>query len=289
MEGPRITRVLPRVDGETEYLRPESIARASMALSSVGLVTLFDDRVDTPDGAFPLNEAFGAGLRPDPRAPLTVDPPLGLGLVRAGGRWMTYMPRHEADAVHMLAAIERACAARGLTVEHPDTPPAAAAPVADRGGWPGEPGWRVLDAAPQPVWRPQVAEAPRFTAAREPEPQSVSAVLLAVTHLSLLFAPVLLPALVWASLRVSAPRLAAEAKRALRFQAFFYACALPILGAAVFLSASQHQAALALATLVAFCALLLAGAGIAFWAASRALGGHSFTYSLLPNPYATSL
>lgn len=289
MEGPRITRVLPRVDGETEYLRPESIARASMALSSIGLVTLFDDRVDTPDGAFPLNDAFGASLRPDPRAPLMVDPPLGLGLVRAGGRWMTYMPRHQADAVHMLAAIEQACATRGILLDRPDAAPPAAAPVAEHRGWLDEPGWRVLDAvAPRPVWRPQLAEAPHIAEVREPEPQGVEAVLLAVTHLSLLFAPLLLPALVWAALRISAPRVAMEARRALRFQVIFYACALPILGAATALGASQHHAALALAGLIAFIALLLAGAGLAFRAATHALSGHSFTYNPLPNPYAIS-
>jgi hypothetical protein len=288
MEGPRITRVLPRVDGETDDLRPASGARSSMALSNFGLVTLFDDRVDTPDGVFPLDEAFGASLRPDPRAPLTVEPPLGLGLLRGGGRWMTYMPRHEVDAQRMLAAIERVCAARGLTLERQDAPQPQAQVVGYR-GWPEEPGWHVLDAVePSPVWRPQLADAPQFEAAREPELHGVETVLLAVTHLSLLFAPVLLPALVWASLRVSAPRAAAEAQRALRFQAIFYACALPILGAAVALGASRHHAGLALLSLGLFFVMLLAGAGIAFWAAVRALGGQTFNYNPLPNPYEIS-
>jgi uncharacterized Tic20 family protein len=202
---------------------------------------------------------------------------------------MTYMPRHEEDALPMLAAIEQAYAARGLTLERHDAPPPAAALAVEHRGWPEEAGWRVQDTAPQrPVWRPQLAEAQQFEGVREPEPQSVSAVLLAVTHLSLLFAPVLLPALVWASLRVSAPRLAVEAKRALRFQAIFYACALPVLGAAMTLSASHPHAAPALVALATFIALLLAGAGIAFWAACRALRGRSFTYNPLPNPYATS-
>jgi uncharacterized Tic20 family protein len=290
MEGPRITRALPRVEAGTGYVRAASIARANMALSNVGLVTLFDDRVDTPDGAFPLTEGFGARLCPDPRAPLTVDPPMGLGLMGVGGKWMTYMPRHEVDAVHMLAAIEQAYAARGLTLERYDVPQLPAVttgePVADR-NWLAEPAWRLADPhTPPPVWRPLVAEEPLIEVVHEPPLQGAEAVLLALTHLSLLFAPVLLSTLVWFSLRASSPRVSAQAKDALRFQAVFYACALPILGAAVAFGASRTHAVLALLGLVLFLALLLVGAGVAFWAAVRAYAGQTFNYNPLPNPYA---
>jgi uncharacterized Tic20 family protein len=290
MEGPRITRVLPRVDADTGYVRAGSIARASMALSSVGLVTLFDDRVDTPDGAFPLDEAFGSRLCADPRAPLMVDPPMGLGLCRAGGTWMTYMPRHEVDAVHMLAAIQEAYAARGLTLERYDAPqpPAVVVEVGDH-NWLGDPGWRMMDAhQPPPVWRPLLAAEPLIENMHEDALRGAEAVLLAVTHLSLLFAPVLLPALVWFSLRSSAPRVAAQAKDAMRFQAVFYVCALPILGVAVAFRASHTHAVLALLSLVLVLALLLVGAGLAFWAAVRAYSGKTFNYNPLPNPYSLS-
>jgi uncharacterized Tic20 family protein len=320
MKGPRITRELPRVAGVTGYVRAASIARASMAVSSGGLVTLFDDRVETPDGKFPLNEAFGARLCADPRAPLTVEPPMGLGLQRAGGAWVTYMPRHEVDAVHMLGAIQQAYAARGLTLERHDVPqlppetparytapqrpavaPArhdapqspAAAPEADDDvedlGWGPEPAWHVVDThTPRPVWRPQLADAPLAEVAHEEALQGAEAVLLAVAHLSLLFAPVLLPAFVWFTLRATAPRVSAQAKEALRFQALFWAVALPLLGVAMALSRTHAHPVLALFGLILFFALLLAGAGVAFWAAVRALGGQTFNYNPLPNPYAIS-
>jgi uncharacterized Tic20 family protein len=292
MEGPRVTRVLPRVEGGPRVSQPASIARGGMALGSGGLVTLFDDRVDTPDGAYPLDEALGARLAPDPRAPLTVNPPLGLALRRHGGAWMTYMPRHEADGVRMLAAIQQMYAARGLTLERFDVPALPEEAVEEHDGWPGERGWRVLDAPEPPVWRPYMPAAPltEVTPEREDdlEPHGVEAVLLAVTHLSLLYAPVLLPALVWAALRSRAPHVALGAKHALRFQALFFACALPILGAAVALGASRQHPALAVVALILFLMLLLAGAGVAFWAAVRALGGQIFAYHLLPDPYAIS-
>ncbi|HEY7984559.1 MAG TPA: DUF4870 domain-containing protein [Ktedonobacterales bacterium] len=294
VEGPRITRELPRVDGGTSYLRAESIARASMTISSGGRVTLYDDRVETPDGRFPLNEAFGARLCPDPRAPLTVDPPLGLGLRRLTGAWVTYMPRHEVDAVHMLAAIQRACAARGLTLERYDPPQRAAAPLVADGdledpGWESEPAWYMVNIpTPRPVWRPPLADAPLAKVTREEVPRGAEAALLAVTHLSLLFAPVLLAAFVWFTLRTSAPRVAAQAKAALRFQALFWAVALTIVGVATALGRSHAHAVPALVGLILFFTLLLAGAAVAFWAALRALDGRIFNYNPLPDPYATS-
>ncbi|HEV2238306.1 MAG TPA: DUF4870 domain-containing protein [Ktedonobacterales bacterium] len=332
MKGPRITRELPRVDGGTGYVRAESIARASMTISSGGMVSLFDDRVETPDGKFPLNEAFGARLCPDPRAPLTVDPPMGLGLRRAAGAWVTYMPRHEVDAVHMLGAIQQAYAARGLTLERfdvPQLPPEAPArystprrapavtvrfdrpqraaaqtvrldtpprpatpPVADDVedlGWGPEPAWHVVDMpTPRPVWRPQVADEPLAEVTHEEALQGAEAVLLAVTHLSLLFAPVLLSAFVWFTLRTSSPRVSAQAQAALRFQALCWAVALPIVGVAMALGRSHAHAVLALLAVIFFLALLLAGAAVAFFAAVRALGGQTFNYNPLPNPYAIS-
>ncbi len=226
---------------------------AVMALNGGQAMTLYDSYIETPSGIWPLDDSFGARLAPDPRAPLTVVPPIGLGLLTKGTYWSVFLAAKEADAIRMLAAIQRACNARGIT------------PI-------GMDGRVVAPVAPRPA--PQIAwPAPAPGDLRESAATETEAVLVAIVHLSLLFAPVVLSVLVWAALRASAPQVAYQARAAAQFQAIVYAFALAVLGITYVVHAADPWSPLTSIGLVCFVALLLAAAVWAFRDAIATLSG----------------
>jgi hypothetical protein len=120
-----------------------------------------------------------------------------------------------------------------------------------------------------------------FTPSRRATPTGFSesdAVLAAISHLSLLFLPVLLPGIVWLALRESTPHVAQHARQAAIFQLLFYVVELPLFAYAVAAALAHHPALAVVATLLL---LLGAGAYCAFAAATEALRGRPARYLAL--------
>jgi uncharacterized Tic20 family protein len=153
--------------------RPGARLRVTVWLRGQDCLQVWDDRVVAPDETYALDDYFGAEVAPDPRAPLTVDPPMGISLLSRTGRWNTYFPANEADSWEVLFAIREACQACGVEpVGMTDKP--ARAPVRTAPPVPAfqtESAWRTpmpsapFRAAPEPsfplpqTWRPS----PRIT------------------------------------------------------------------------------------------------------------------------------
>jgi uncharacterized Tic20 family protein len=104
------------------------------------------------------------------------------------------------------------------------------------------------------------------------------AVLIAIAHLSALFMPVLLPLTIWAALRQTAPRVAEQAREALRFQIGFCVLALAVLGYAGYEALRHSAASAATPGLAAFVVLLSGSLVYAFYGATQAVRGREFLY-----------
>lgn len=114
--------------------RPGARLRVTIWLRGKDCLQVWDDRVVAPDDTYALDDYFGAEVVPDPRAPLTVDPPMGISLLNRAGRWNTYFPANEADSWEVLFAIREACQARGVEpigmTDKPARAPMHTAPLA---------------------------------------------------------------------------------------------------------------------------------------------------------------
>lgn len=248
----------------------EPTRRLRVPLGDGQSLEIWDDCVIAARTVFPFDESFGVGLVPDPRAPLTVDPPVALALLTRGAYRTVYVPAREEDTLHALYAIREACRLRGIVPIGIDE--AVAEPLTP-----------VPSEAPQPQSvRSGHGVLTRHEAPSDAHYSDAESVLIAIAHLSLLFLPVLLPAVIWQALRQTNPRVARQAKEAAEFQGIVYAIVLPVLGYA-FVVAHAHGFIPASALgLAGFMVLLLAAATCVFAAAIEALRGHSFSYRDLP-------
>jgi uncharacterized Tic20 family protein len=291
--NPRITRVLPALAAETHPVWPEtrsSRSRFSIWLQGRETLQVWDDRVIASGHSYSLDQDFGVRIAADPRAPLTVDPPLGLALLALSGHWDVYIPADEADIWPTVFAIHQACRERGVE------------PIglADEGNFAQEWGGPAQSQVPQPLAQtsviPQAILGTRDTgwsaaipwatgAADDPitgddgralQFTQSEAVLVAIAHLSLLFLPVLLPAAIWLSLRFAAPRVARQARRAVIFQCGASALALGTLGYSFIATLAGGFNLAARFGLVGFFVLMAAAAGSAFVAAVQVLRGQDF-------------
>ncbi len=291
--NPRITRVLPALPAETHPVWPETRSarpRHSIWLQGHESLQVWDDRVIASGYTYPLDQDFGVRVTADPRAPLTVDPPIGLALLAPGGHWDLYMPASEADIWPAVFAIHQACRERGVE------------PIglADEGNnaleWGGPAQSPVSQAMPQTSvilqaivgthetgWSAAIPEATEpdddpFTRHDEPTVQFTQseAVLAAIAHLSLLFLPVLLPAAIWLSLRFAAPHVARQARRAALFQCGVSALALGTLGYSLIAALAGGFNLAARFGLVGFFVTMAVAAGGACFAAIRVLRGQDF-------------
>ena len=291
--NPRITRVLPALPAETHPVWPETRRarpRFSIWLQGRESLQIWDDWVIASGYTYPLDQDFGVRVMADPRAPLTVDPPIGLALLAPGGHWDLYMLASEADIWPAVFAIHHACRERSVE------------PIglADEGNlaleWGGPAQSPVSQAMPQtPVildaflgthetgWSAAIPEATAaddepFTRDDEHTVQFTQseAVLAAIAHLSLLFLPVLLPAAIWLSLRFAAPHVARQARRAAIFQCGASALALGTLGYSFIAALAGGFNLAARFGLVGFFVMMAAAAGCALFAAIQVLRGQDF-------------
>jgi hypothetical protein len=297
---PRITRVLPATPAET-HATWQGVAgerpRHSIWLQGREPLHVWGDRVVAASTSYPLDEDFGVRVVPDPRAPLTVDPQIGLALLTPSGRWDFYVPANEADLWPTVFAMHEACRARGIEPigladeERGAPPPMWGAP--DHAALSPQPQPAALERPPlpAPLWRPPAAadwssSAPApfaddlpFAYAQAEAPRRFTeseAVLVAIAHLSLLFLPVVLPGAIWLSLRFAAPRIARQARWAALFQAGVSALTLPLLGYS-FATALAHGFNLAARfELAGFFVVLVVAAACALYMAVRVLRGQIF-------------
>ena len=256
--------------------------RLRVAMGGGDTIEIWDDCVVAGRSVFPFDEAFGARLVPDPRAPLTVDPPFALALLTHGAYWAVFVPLREEDTLHALSEIRVACHQRGI---EPIGMDAAAAGLS-------APTWSAAPQQPDTSVRdtPPSQHQPAPGAARFNDTESV---LVAIAHFSLLFLPVLLSAAIWQALRRSNPSVAQPAKEAAAFQGVFCAIALPLLGVTFGMAHAYGFVAASAIGLACFFVLLLAAASCVFAAGMRALRGYPFNYrGVLPRrrpavyPYA---
>jgi hypothetical protein len=248
---------------------------------------VWDDRVIASGQTYPLDQDFGVRVTADPRAPLTVDPPLGLALMQFVGHWDLYIPADEADIWPAVFAIHQACRERGVE-------PIGLADEGDSAlEWGGPAQARTM---PQMPVIPEAILGTHETGGSAAMPEGTGAdddpfagydehtvhftpseaVLAAVAHLSLLFLPVLLPAAIWLSLRFAAPHVARQARRAALFQCGASALALGTLGYS-FIAALAHGFSLAARFgLIGFFVMMAVAAGGALFAALQVLRSQDF-------------
>lgn len=263
MRGGRVTRYLPELhlDDGPESARQRAVrTRLTAPLGAGDALQVWDDRVVAGERVYPFDEWFGARLVVDPRAPLTVNPPLAVALISHDANWATYVPPNEQDAVRVIAAIRDAC--RRLSIEPIGIDDAV----------------RLPEPLKDPEPRPFSWQAPQPEQRDEPLFDAVESLLVALVHLSIFFFPVALPVLAWRILSQAAPAVAAQAREAAEFQALFYAIALPTLGYTARMTASYGMQPAAVLGLLALGVLLLLAATCAFAGARQAMRGRGFSY-----------
>ena len=233
--------------------------RLTVQLGSGNSLEVWDDHAVAAGHSYPFDDWFGARLVPDPRAPLTVEPPLAVSLLSHDARWATYVPPVESDAVRVIAAIREAC--QRLGIEPIGIDDAVHAPK-----------------APTPVAAQAVSPS---SAPEERTFNAVEAVLLAIVHLSVFFFPVALPVIVWRILSRSGPGVAIQAKEAAEFQGVLYMIALPTVVYTARLAAAYGLQPAALLGFVALAMLLALAVACSFAAARQAMRGRAFSYRSL--------
>jgi uncharacterized Tic20 family protein len=241
------------------HVGPEQ-ARLTVPMGVSEALQVFEDRVVVGNQVYPFDDWFGARLVTDPRAPLTIRPPLAVALVSHDARWTTYVPPNEQDAVQVIATVREAC--KRLGFEPIGIDESVQVPQLAGQSHPHLYSWEVEHAD-------YVAFNP------------VEAVLATIVHLSLFFFPVVLPVLVWRALRHTAPTVAGQAKEAAEFQGLFYVVALPMVGVTARLM-RQHvtntaQPALVLG-MMAVGIVLVIGLTFAFAGARQSVLGRGFSY-----------
>jgi uncharacterized protein len=173
----------------------------SVALRGGGRVELWPDRVRDAAGVYPLAQLAGALLVADPAAPpLSNGMPMPAVQLRlADGRAPVFTPANPHDAYRLLDAIF----ARRPDLRLPSPPPMPPySPSAYYAALPGyAPGYAPGYQAPVPGYP---GGQPDFTLA-------------GLAHLSVFFAPIILPLIVWLTQRDKSPYIARQGK-----QAFFW-------------------------------------------------------------------
>jgi uncharacterized Tic20 family protein len=236
----------------------------AIALRGGDSLTLYADYLRGRDETLPLIELVWVGLVPDPTASFaqawTTPPALALRL--RDGRQRIYAPADPPDATRMIEAIvERRPDMRmpfppafppppgyglprspGLPAVAPawaaspppsfpppmyPSPPASPQFAPPPPGYPptpqlAGPGW----APPPPPPPPGMGYPPPYSAAPLPRSSSNETLLAGISHLSVFFAPVILPLIVWLTTRQSSPYASQQAKQAFVFHLFFSAIAL---------------------------------------------------------------
>jgi uncharacterized protein len=247
--------VAPLLRGGTIELRPEGIivGGKSYALSDIARVWLLSD----PSIVVP------------PDAP--VWPAVELTL--RDGRRILLTPADPLDAWQMLEQLFRV--APDLRIPLPPMPGRAQW----RGGSSSVPG---ADYAPSGI----------FGAPDSVESGGTEALLAGIAHLSLFFAPILLPLIIWLAARDKSYYVARQAKQALVFQAVYALAALLLvviwLVLAVELTATSAQGVVPVGVLATFGVLIVLFVVLALYetifgiyAAVRTFRGRPFSYPLL--------
>lgn len=176
----------------------------SAALRSGGKVELFADRVSDATGSYPLTQIVGALMIVDPATPPLPNgmPAPAVQLRTSDGRMPVFAPTDPSDANRMLEAI---FARRpDLRVQAP--PPGYASPPPPPGYAPG--GYYNAPPGYAPGYQPPV---PGFPGGNP------DYTLAGLAHLSVFFAPLILPLIVWLTQRDKSPYIARQGK-----QAFFW-------------------------------------------------------------------
>jgi uncharacterized Tic20 family protein len=232
-------------------------ARLTVALGAGDTLHVWDDRVTAAAHEYPFDDWFGVRLVPDPRAPLTINPPLAVALTTHNAHWATYAPPNEHDAVQAVAAIREACQRLGIE------------PI----GIDDEVQLPELPTAEEPLlyrWEAPKAEEQTFN--------TTESVLLALVHASTFYFPVALPVFVWYLLRKSVPAVAAQAREAAEFQGVLCALTLPIAIYAARLVGGVGMQPASVLSVLAVSILVVLGATFSFTAAYQALRGRGFSY-----------
>lgn len=312
--NPFETRVLPALPRFEAAAPADSQARLRLVLGlhADEQLEIWDDRIVAPDQEYTLDSLFDARVTSDWRAPLTVEPELGLALLDRRRRWNLYIPADEAQIWHAAYVLRAVCEARGIELEHlHDTAPQIhqwtspiavpdPVPMPLAASTPGASGMRaqpyVHSYAPpytHPYAQPDSHpfRQPSAYALAEPDaslagglpargnlttPSDV--VLMAIAHLSVLFMPALLPLAIWYSLRDSVPQVAEQAREALRFQLGVVVLALALLGYAGYEALRHGVAGAATTGLLGFVVVMAIAVVYAFFAATQAVRGHEFLY-----------
>jgi hypothetical protein len=154
----------------------------SVWLSDGDYLEVWSDRVETPGQTYAVDEWFQAKIAPDPRAPLVVDPPLGIALRSHGGPWATYVPGRQAEVRRLMLVIGRACVARGIEPPEDEAsimdaprlasaPPTPPTPSAPQGRLAPRPTLPVVRDMAHRLMRAPVVSAPRAPDSRATGPR----------------------------------------------------------------------------------------------------------------------
>jgi uncharacterized protein len=177
----------------------------SVALRAGGTAEVFADRVRDAAGAYPLGQIAGALLVADPTAPPLPNgmPSPAVQLRMADGRAPVFAPANPHDADRLLDAIFSLRPDLRMPPPPPGYAPGGYAPPPGYapGGSYAAPGYAQGYQAPVPGYP---GGKPDFTLA-------------GLAHLSVFFAPIILPLIVWLTQRGKSPYIARQGK-----QAFFW-------------------------------------------------------------------
>jgi uncharacterized Tic20 family protein len=228
----------------------------SISLRGGDTLDIWSDRVVAAGRVYPLAELTGAALAADPAGRAGAPPWPAVGLRGRDGVWVTYVPADPPDAQRALEAIY---------MRRPDLRVASA----------GSPA-AVAPGAP-------------------PAPYGGENVLAGIAHLSIFFAPLLLPLIIWLAAQQSAPYASRQGKQAFVFHLALGAVAVLVVAAFVAVSvaagagaalAGDHRGLGLAFTLfllggLALVVVELAGVGFAIYGAIEAFQGHPFSYPFL--------
>ncbi|MFI5271816.1 MAG: DUF4870 domain-containing protein [Ktedonobacterales bacterium] len=180
---------------------------ATVALRDGGDLALFADRAAAPRGVFPLADITGAYVSVAPGASPLADgrPAPAIALRLRDGSYPLFTPADPPDAARFVEALYQ---------RRPDLRPPApgygapsagyAYPGAGAPGYPAAPGYYAYYGPPQPAHPSGVPDSERILAG--------------ITHLSVFFASIIMPLIVWLAARRTMPYASRQGKQAFFFQ-----------------------------------------------------------------------
>ncbi len=227
----------------------------SIALRGGDSLVIWSDRIVAAGRTYPLAELTGAALSVDPANRAGAPPWPAISLRGRDGVWITYVPADPPDAQRALEAIY---------ARRPDL--------------------RVVQGPPAPA--PYGAP---------PAPSGGETVLAGIAHLSIFFAPILLPLVIWLASEQSAPYASRQGKQAFVFHLGLIGVAILVVVAAFAASIAAASGAvfsgdhrgLGLAFILfllgglALFVVELVGIGYAIYGAIESFQGHPFSYPFL--------